>query len=115
MINAQEKKSITKLLDRYGPERVLKALEREPKSKDWHTCFMACIYGEKGELEKIGMQPVPLVDADTNMAKALGIKLTELADIAGAFDTETEEFIGLVEEWLELNTVKVERPEAVGV
>lgn len=115
MINAQEKQELTRLLNQFGLDRVMKALERGPKRRDWHDCFLACVYGEKGELNKIGMKPVPLLDADTKMANALGITLGDLAYIAGAFDTDTEEFLSLVEEWLELNIVKVERPLAVGV
>lgn len=118
MITPQEKQTITKLLDQFGPERVMKALQRKPESKDWYGCFLACVYGEKGELAEIGMQPVPLRDADTNMAKALGITLQELGKIVSIFDSATQAFIALVEEWLELNTVtptKKESPEAVGI
>ncbi len=102
MINTQEKAAITKLLNQYGPERVLKAMERQPTPHDWNNCFMACIYGEKGELHNFSMQAVPLIDADTKIANALGITLPELTFIAGLFDTNTVAFIELV-------------PEAVGV
>lgn len=97
MISPQEKQTITKLLDKYGPERVLKALERGPTPNNWSGCFLACIYGEKGELNKIGMKPVPLLDADTKMANALDITLSELANIVGIFDTDTQAFTTLVE------------------
>lgn len=113
MINSQEKKVITEVLDYFGPEKVLKALSRGPVRADWSTCFLACVYGEKGTLHKASM--VPLRTADDVVLELLGITLPQLSVVIGVFDTDTLAFLELVEEWLELNVVKVESPAAVGV
>jgi hypothetical protein len=88
---------------------VLQALARKPERKDWHDCFLACVYGEKGELIRDSIiRIIPLVSRSDTEAKArlLGISVKHICVVVCEFDGYTEEFLELVNEWLELNTEK---------
>lgn len=115
MIRPNEKVSITEVLDHFGPEKVLKALSRNPVKSSWQTCFLACVYGEYGELEQSQSCLTAALDDDHARATLLNMDIRYLGVVVGTFDNNTVEFLELVDEWLELNVVKVESLAAVGV
>lgn len=118
MISAQEKLLITEVLDKYGPEKVLSVTQRNPQRGSWSNCFLAYLYGEPGKLQNAIVKEDVIaisLDAHIRVAVVMGLTKEQVEHVAGEFDFHYHDFIELVEEWLELNTVRVERPLAVGV
>jgi hypothetical protein len=118
VITPQDKVLITEVLDKYGPEKVLDVVSRFPQRGSWSNCFLAYLYGKPGKLQNAIVKEDVIaisLDAHIRVAVVMGLTKEQVEHVAGEFDFHYHDFIELVEEWLELNIVKVERPLAVGV
>src|SRR5882672_12362787 len=104
MITAQDKRLITEVLEKYGPEKILGVIKRSPVRGSWSNCFLAYVYGNPAELQNcmITEEVIKLVGTHTYPRVAHVMRLTaeQVAAVAESFDCYNWDFMELVEEWL---------------
>lgn len=117
MITPQSKVLITEVLDKYGPEKVWNVIQRSPQRGSWSNCFLAYLHGAPKELQRAIVTDRMLALsqwAHIRVAHVMGLTEAQVEVVEIVFDTHNWDFMDLVEEWLELNTVKKESRKRLG-
>lgn len=111
------KEAVTRVLEGLGPDRVARAVNHPAlKAEDWRSCFLACAYGEPGDL--LGAMTEEVQDmiaagklrpyafpAERHAAVVLGMSREDVTAVVRAFDEPVDRphLLALATEWLEAN------------